>query len=133
MPSLPFPHLPDSQPIIAEVGTPAALHSRGKSPGRALGQSQAQRPRQKVIPVDGSTRFETSINVWVERTLDPLSSSWRDNQACAMQNQPLLEEALKEWERLVNKPIVEWNSHSYLDQVFRYGFNSGRRLWLSDC
>lgn len=36
--------------IIAEIGTPsAALHSRGKSLGRALGQSQAPRTRQKVV------------------------------------------------------------------------------------
>ncbi len=36
--------------IISEIGTPAvAPKRRGKSPGRALGQSQAQRPRQKVV------------------------------------------------------------------------------------
>ncbi len=36
--------------IIAEIGTPAAAPKRrGKSPGRANGQSQTQRPRQNVV------------------------------------------------------------------------------------
>jgi hypothetical protein len=75
-----------------------------------------------LVPIDGSVRFETSIDVWVERTLGSISLQGRDNHACAVQNQPLLEEALKKWEMLVGKPIVEWNSPSYSDQVFKYGF-----------
>jgi hypothetical protein len=36
--------------IISEIGTPAtAPKRRGKSPGRASGQSQVQRPRQQVV------------------------------------------------------------------------------------
>ena len=39
--------------IIAKIGTPAAFPKRrGKSPGRVLGQSQEQRPRQKVVKKD---------------------------------------------------------------------------------
>ena len=75
-----------------------------------------------LVPVDGSVSFETSVDVWVERTLDSMSLHWQDNHACAVQNQPLLEEALKNWERLVGKPIIEWNSRYYRDQVFKYGF-----------
>jgi hypothetical protein len=75
-----------------------------------------------LVPVDGSVRFETSVDVWVERTLDSMSLHWQDNHACAVQNQPLLEEALKNWEKLVGKPIIEWYSRSYRDQVFKYGF-----------
>ena len=75
-----------------------------------------------LVPVDGSVSFETSLDVWVERTLDSMSLHWQDNHACAVQNQPLLEEALKNWERLVGKPIIEWNSRYYRDQVLKYGF-----------
>jgi len=75
-----------------------------------------------LVPVDGSVSFETSVDVWVERTLDSMSLHWQDNHACAVQNQPLLEEALKNWERLVGKPIIEWNSRYYRDQVLKYGF-----------
>jgi hypothetical protein len=75
-----------------------------------------------LVPVDASVRFETSVDVWVERTLSSISLQGRDNHACAVQNQPLLEEALKNWERLVGKPIIEWSSRSYRDQVFKYGF-----------
>lgn len=75
-----------------------------------------------LVPVDGSVRFETSVDVWVERTLGSISLQARDNHACAVQNQPLLEQALKNWERLVGKPIIEWSSRSYPDQVFKYGF-----------
>jgi len=36
--------------IISEIGTPAiAPKRRGRSPGRAIGQSQVQRPRQQVV------------------------------------------------------------------------------------
>ncbi len=75
-----------------------------------------------LVPIDGSVRFETSVDVWVERTLGSINLQGRDNHVCAVQNQPLLEEALKKWERLVGKPIIEWNSSSYSDQVFKYGF-----------
>jgi hypothetical protein len=75
-----------------------------------------------LVPIDGSVRLETSIDVWVERTLGSINLQEQDNHACAVQNQPLLEEALKKWEKLVGKPIVEWNSRSYSDQIFKYGF-----------
>jgi len=54
-----------------------------------------------LVPVDGSVSFETSVDVWVERTLS-MNVHWQDNHACAMQNQPLLEEALRNWEKLKN-------------------------------
>jgi hypothetical protein len=87
-----------------------------------------------LVPVDGSVRFETSIDVWVERTSGSVSLQGRDNRACAVQNQPLLEEVLKNWEKLVGKPIIEWNSRFYRDQVFKYGFkiNQNQALTLLD-
>jgi hypothetical protein len=87
-----------------------------------------------LVPVDGSVRFETSVDVWVERTLGSISFQGRDNRACAVHNQPLLEGALKNWEKLIGKPIIEWNSRSYRDQVFKYGFkiNQNQALPLLD-
>ncbi|BAZ17057.1 hypothetical protein NIES4071_89350 [Calothrix sp. NIES-4071] len=77
-----------------------------------------------LIPTDSSISFETSTDVWVERTLDQLNLHWQDNHFYAIKNQPLLEEALRKWETLVGKPISEWNSRYYDDQIFRYGFKS---------
>ncbi len=77
-----------------------------------------------LIPTDSSISFETSTDVWVERTLDQQSVHWQDNHFYAVKNQPLLEEALRKWETLVGKPISEWNSRYYDDQIFRYGFKS---------
>jgi hypothetical protein len=87
-----------------------------------------------LVPVDGSVRFETSVDVWVEKTLGSISLQRWDNYACAVQNQPLLQEALKNWEKLVGKPIIEWNSRFYRDQVFKYGFkiNQNQALTLRD-
>lgn len=79
---------------------------------------------EALIPLDSSVSFETSIDVWVERTLDQLGLHWQDNHSCAAKNQPLLEEALRKWEIQVGKPIVEWNSRYYRDQIFKYGFKS---------
>ncbi|AFZ26694.1 hypothetical protein Cylst_4624 [Cylindrospermum stagnale PCC 7417] len=76
-----------------------------------------------LVPTEGSISFFTSIDVWVEKTLDS-SVRWRSNYACAIQNQPLLKEALEKWENLVGKPIIEWNSRYYRDQIFKYGFKS---------
>lgn len=75
-----------------------------------------------LVSVDSSVRFETSFDVWVEKILDSRSLQERDNHACAVQNQLRLEKALKNWERLVGKPIIEWNSRPYRDRVFKYGF-----------
>ena len=66
--------------------------------------------------------FETSVDVWVERTLDTMQLPRQDNHAWAVQNQPLLEEALKNWEKLVGKPMIDWKSRYYPDQIFKYGF-----------
>ncbi|KYC37299.1 hypothetical protein WA1_47660 [Scytonema hofmannii PCC 7110] len=77
---------------------------------------------EALIPSDGSVSFETSVDIWVERTLDQLSLHWQDNYLYAAKNQPLLEEALRKWEIQVGKPIVEWNSRYYRDQIFKYGF-----------
>ncbi|MDF5728671.1 MAG: hypothetical protein PUP92_11710 [Rhizonema sp. PD38] len=77
---------------------------------------------EALLPLDSSVSFETSTDVWVERTLDQLSLHWQDNHSYASKNQPLLEEALRNWELLVGKPIVEWNSRYYRDQIFKYGF-----------
>ncbi|MBR8839354.1 MAG: hypothetical protein DSM106950_36465 [Stigonema ocellatum SAG 48.90 = DSM 106950] len=79
-----------------------------------------------LIASDSSVSFETSTDVWVERTLDRLGLHWQDNYSCAAKNQPLLEEALRKWEILVGKPIVEWNSRYYRDQIFKYGFKGSK-------
>ncbi len=81
---------------------------------------------EALIPSDSSVSFETSTDVWVERTLDQLGLHWQDNYFCAAKNQPLLEEALRKWEILIGKPIVEWNSRYYRDQIFKYGFKSSK-------
>ncbi|RUT07646.1 hypothetical protein DSM106972_019060 [Dulcicalothrix desertica PCC 7102] len=80
-----------------------------------------------LIPTDSSISFETSTDIWVERTLDQLSLHWQDNHYYAAKTQPLLEEALRKWETLVGKPICEWNSRYYRDQIFRYGFKSSNQ------
>lgn len=75
-----------------------------------------------LIPTDSSISFETSTDIWVEKTLDQQSVHWQDNHFYAAKTQPLLEEALRKWETLVGKPICDCNSRYYRDQIFRYGF-----------
>ncbi|GAA6615187.1 hypothetical protein [Scytonema sp. NUACC26] len=86
---------------------------------------------EALLPSDSSVSFETSVDIWVERTLDRLSLHWQDNHLCAAKNQPLLEEVLRKWEIQVGKPIVEWNSRYYRDQIFKYGFR-GNGQWALD-
>jgi hypothetical protein len=66
--------------------------------------------------------FETGIDVWVQRTRDPVSSEWRDNRNIANCNEPVLENALRKWEQTAGNPIVEWSSRAYKEQIFQYGF-----------
>lgn len=84
----------------------------------------SEEDEEVLISTDSSISFETSTDIWVERTLDQQSIHWQDNHFYAVKNQPLLEKALKKWETLVGKPICEWNSRYYSDQIFRYGFKS---------
>ncbi|GJD23335.1 hypothetical protein RIVM261_082910 [Rivularia sp. IAM M-261] len=81
-----------------------------------------------LIPTDSSISFETFTDAWVEKTLDQQSVHWQDNHFYAAKNQPLLEEALRKWETLVGKPISEWNSRYYDDQIFKYGFKNQQQL-----
>jgi len=71
----------------------------------------------------GMVSFQTSIDVWVERTRDPKKPSLQyDNSRVAKRNQPLLEQSLTAWEQSVEMPITEWHSRYYDDQIVRYGF-----------
>jgi len=71
----------------------------------------------------GMVSFQTSIDVWVERTRDPKKPSLQhDNSRVAKRNQPLLEQSLTAWEQFVEMPMTEWHSRYYDDQIVRYGF-----------
>jgi hypothetical protein len=82
----------------------------------------------RLIPVDSSLSFDTTIDIWVAKTQNSVTSEWQNNQACAEQNQPLLEAALRAWESLVGRPIVEWGSRYYRNQVFKYGFRESSQV-----
>jgi len=77
-----------------------------------------------LTPVDGSMSVDTSIDVWVPRTRDLAEGQWQDNTVYARFNRPRLEHALRDWEKLVGKPIVEKQSRYYQDQLTRYGFTA---------
>jgi hypothetical protein len=68
--------------------------------------------------------FETSVDAWVRKTLDPGTWNSRDNGAVATCNQPLLTAALRRWEQEMGSPITEWVSRPYPEQIRRYGFTS---------
>jgi hypothetical protein len=78
-----------------------------------------------LTPVDGSMSVDTSIDVWVPKTRDLAEGQWQDNTAYARYNRPRLDHALRDWEKLVGKPIVECHSRYYRDQIARYGFTAG--------
>ena len=86
--------------------------------------------KNRLIPVESSISFNTTIDVWVEKTQNPLTSEYQDNRACARKNQPLLESALRALEARVGKPIVESGSRYYLDQVFTYGFRNSNQVMI---
>jgi hypothetical protein len=69
--------------------------------------------------------FETWIDVWVQKTRAPSSWEWRDNRDYAVCNEPALEKALTKWELSAARPIIEWTSRHYKDQITRYGFELG--------
>jgi len=66
--------------------------------------------------------FETSVDAWVRKTLDPETWMWRDNTAVAECNQLRLASALRAWEQAIGSPITEWVSRYYPDQISRFGF-----------
>jgi len=71
----------------------------------------------------GMVSFQTSIDVWVERTRDPKKLSLQhDNSRVAKRNQPLLDQSLRAWEQFVEMPITEWHSRYHGNQIMRYGF-----------
>jgi len=71
----------------------------------------------------GMVSFQTSIDVWVERTRDLKKPSLQyDNSRVAKRNQPLLEQLLTAWEQSVEMPITEWHSRYYDDQIVKCGF-----------
>jgi hypothetical protein len=76
---------------------------------------QAKEAQRCLVPKAADMSLQTHINVWRAETLSPHSKDWQDNTATARLNQPWLEAALRRWEQLVGKPIVEWG-------WYRYGF-----------
>jgi len=80
----------------------------------------------RLIPVDCGLSFDTMTDVWVSETLSPTSTQ-QDNRICAAKNQPLLESALRALEAFAGKPIVDWGSRYYHEQIYKYGFHDQMR------
>lgn len=76
----------------------------------------------QYMAVDSCLYFKTNIDVWAAATQQTATLEYRNNEAFADLNRPALESALRALELLVAKPINEWHSQYYPDQIFRYGF-----------
>jgi hypothetical protein len=68
--------------------------------------------------------FETFTDVWLKNTRVPGTMQLRNNDIAALRNEPSLERFLREWEKIVEQPITEWESRLYREQIFRYGFRN---------
>ncbi len=73
---------------------------------------------------DGSASFGTDIDVWLEKTLDPDSTAYRDNRAYAILNNPRLTHALRTWQ-LIQSEVVDLGSKYYRKEVSKDGFEQG--------
>lgn len=82
-------------------------------------------PGERVEVVDSSVGFCVNVDPWLDVTLAPGSFTPRNNQSVSQLNRPPLEHALREWEALMAKPIVETTSRLYRARLYRYGFTAG--------
>lgn len=82
------------------------------------------RPDGRTEPEESLVRFYTFVDPWLDVTFDAEKGTNRDNRAVAGPNRPRLERALRQWERVMGAPIVEWGSGPYPDRIDRYGFRA---------
>jgi hypothetical protein len=80
---------------------------------------------ERVEVVDSSVGFCVNIDPWLDVTLEPGSYQGRDNQSVSQLNRPRLEHALRDWEALMGRSIVETTSGLYRARLHRYGFTAG--------
>jgi len=79
----------------------------------------------------GEPAKSKSVSATVGVEVDPwLDAPWNlrgriDNRSVAALNRPRLEQALRNWEAAIGRPISEVSSVPYPDLVDRYGFQAG--------
>ncbi len=77
-----------------------------------------------IVPGDICLSFSTVIDIWLGKTYNPRLQKYFDNEELANLNHPLLEIALRNWEKLIAHPIDNVETRYYGDCISRYGFKN---------
>jgi len=76
-------------------------------------------PEEGLAVDDSSVSFCVETDAWL-----PSTGAEQSNEPVARANAPRLAAALRRWEQLTGKPIVDFVSNAYADAVARYGFTT---------